>query len=329
MPKYHRLTWIDRLRIEKLYNSGCTYRAIAAALGRSVSCIHREVKRGLYNHLDSSTLLYIKRYSAQIAQEDAHFQFSSHGRPLAVGSNHEYTRSVSNRILSGESPDAIVGDLRAKKEWTVSTSTLYRYIAFGYIPGVTLSDLPYPPRKRRKRSIRRGGHAPAGFSIEQRPSEINSRSTFGHWEMDSVIGHLRGEGQSILVLTERLTRYELIFKVPDKSTSSVNRAVEAALSKYPHGTFKSITVDNGTEFARAYTLPLPVYYCHPFCSSERGSNENANRLIRRYFRKGESLSHKTQQDCDIVSRAINSMHRKILGYRTAEEVFQEQLAALQ
>lgn len=69
--------------------------------------------------------------------------------------------------------------------------------------------------------------------------------------------------------------------------------------------------------------------CHPFRSSERGSNENAHRLIRRYFRKGESLAHRTQNDCDIVARAINSMHRKILGYRTAEEVFQEHLAALQ
>ena len=70
MSKYRRLTWIDRLRIEKLYNSGSTYRAIASALGRSVSCIHREVKRGLYDHLDGATWLTVKRYSAQIAQEN-------------------------------------------------------------------------------------------------------------------------------------------------------------------------------------------------------------------------------------------------------------------
>ena len=85
MPKYRRLTWIDRLRIEKLYNSGSTYRAIASTLGRSVSCIHREVKRGLYDHLDGATWLTVKRYSAQIAQEDAEQNYSSHGRPLAVG----------------------------------------------------------------------------------------------------------------------------------------------------------------------------------------------------------------------------------------------------
>ena len=147
--------------------------------------------------------------------------------------------------------------------------------------------------------------------------------------MDSVIGKPQGKGQSVLVLTERLTRYELVFKVPDKTAATTNRIVESTLSKFPKGTFKSITVDNGSEFATAHALPLPVYYCHPFRSSERGSNENANRLIRRYFRKGESLAHRTQNDCDIVARAINSMHRKILGYRTAEEVFQEHLAALQ
>ena len=329
MPKYRRLTWIDRLRIEKLYNSGSTYRAIASALGRSVSCIHREVKRGLYDHLDGATWLTVKRYSAQIAQEDAEQNYSSHGRPLAVGHNHAYANAVSHRILDGESPDAIVGSLKAEREWTVSTSTLYRYIGLGFIPGVTLANLPYPRRKRKKRSLRRAAHAPAGLSIEQRPHEVNSRSTFGHWEMDSVIGKPQGKGQSVLVLTERLTRYELVFKVPDKTAATTNRIVESTLSKFPKGTFKSITVDNGSEFAVAHTLPLPVYYCHPFRSSERGSNENANRLIRRYFRKGESLAHRTQNDCDIVARAINSMHRKILGYRTAEEVFQEHLAALQ
>ena len=106
MPNYRRLTWIDRLRIEKLYNSGSTYRAIASALGRSVSCVHREVKRGLYDHLDGATWLTVKRYSAQIAQEDAEQNYSSHGRPLAVGHNHAYANAVSHRILDGESPDA-------------------------------------------------------------------------------------------------------------------------------------------------------------------------------------------------------------------------------
>ena len=211
----------------------------------------------------------------------------------------------------------------------LSVSLLVNSIGFGFIPGVTLANLPYPRRKRKKRSVRRAAHAPAGLSIEQRPCEINSRSTFGHWEMDSVIGKSRGKGQSVLVLTERLTRYELVFKVSDKTAATTNLIVESTLSKFPKGTFKSITVDNGAEFAAAYALPLPVYYCHPFRSSERGSNENANRLIRRYFRKGESLAHRTQKDCDIVARAINSMHRKVLGYRTAEEVFREHLATLQ
>lgn len=194
--------------------------------------------------------------------------------------NHAYANAVSLRILDGESPDAIVGSLKAEREWTVSTSTLYRYIGLGFIPGVTLANLPYPRRKRKKRSLRRAALAPAGLSIEQRPHEVNSRSTFGHWEMDSVIGKPQGKGQSVLVLTERLTRYELVLKVPDKTAATTNRMVESTLSKFPKGTFKSITVDNGSEFAAAHALPLPVYYCHPFRSSERGSNENANRLIR-------------------------------------------------
>ncbi|MBQ7492035.1 MAG: IS30 family transposase, partial [Clostridia bacterium] len=97
---------------------------------------------------------------------------------------------------------------------------------------------------------------------------------------------------------------------------------------FPKGTFKTITVDNGSEFSAAFQLPIPVYYCHPYCSSERGSNENCNRLVRRFFPKGQSMARRTQRDADAAARAINSMHRKILGYRTAQECFEEQLALL-
>ena len=139
--------------------------------------------------------------------------------------------------------------------------------------------------------------------------------------MDCVIGKAKGKRQALLVLTERLTRYEMIFKLSQKTAANVNRIVESTLSKYPQGTFRSITVDNGSEFASAYQLPLPVYYCHPFCSSERGSNENANKIIRRYFKKGRSLYHVTQAQCDAVAERMNAMHRKILDYHTAQELF--------
>lgn len=328
MKTYRRMTYTERLTIEKLFNSGASYRSIASYLHRSVSSIHREIKRGLYDHLDGSTWLMQKHYSAQIAHEDAEYNHSAHGRPLAIGNNHAYAKSISERIQNGESPDAICGSLRKERAWTVSTSTLYRYIDRGYIPNVTNADLPCPRCKRRYRKVRKAKRAPVGVSIELRPYEVSARSSFGHWEMDCVIGKAKGKRQALLVLTERLTRYELIFKLSQKTAANVNRIVKSTLSKYPQGTFRSITVDNGSEFASAYQLPLPVYYCHPFCSSERGSNENANKIIRRYFRKGKSLYHVTQAQCDAVAERMNAMHRKILDYHTAQELFDAHVNSL-
>ncbi len=108
----------------------------------------------------------------------------------------------------------------------------------------------------------------------------------------------------------------------------LNSIVESTLSNFPKGAFQSITVDNGAEFSQAYNLPVPVYYCHPYCSCERGSNENNNRLVRRYFPKGENMESRTQRDADAAAYQINHMHRKILGYRTAQECFDEQIALL-
>lgn len=328
MRKYHRMTWIDRLTIEKLFNGGASYRVIADKTGYTVGAIYREVQRGLYDHLDSRTLEQVKRYSAQIADDDAKYQATARCGVIKLGKNHSYAKAVATRIKDGESPDSIVGDLRNNGEWTVSTPTLYRYIDNGYIPGISNINLIDKPHRKRAYHKIRASRAPAGNSIENRPKSVQNRDTFGHWEMDCVIGKAKGNGQALLVLTERLTRFELIFKLQAKTTANINTIVESTLSKYPCGTFKTITVDNGTEFSRCYTLPLPVYYCHPYTSCERGSNENCNRLIRRYFPKGESMANRTQHDADAAAYAINHMHRRILGYKTAQERFDEEIALI-
>ena len=329
---YCHLTYTDRLVIERLYNSGCSYRAIAKRLNRSVSTIHREVKRGLYTRLNGETWEYFAAYSATIADDDAIYQASAKGTELKLGNNYAYANQVSTRIQNGESPDAIVGDLRRKGEWTVCTTTLYRYIDRGYIPGVTNKNLIVKRRKKRKyEKIQRAARVPKGVSIEHRPKHINRRKSFGHWEMDLVIGKAEGTGQALLVLTERKTRFEIIVKLPDKTASSVVSALQKTIARYPSQTFKTITVDNGSEFsdyAAMKQLVGEVYYCHPYCSSERGSNENANKLVRRFFPKGKSMKHRKQSDCDAAARFINGMHRKILGYRTAAELFAEELSKL-
>lgn len=325
---FHHLTFTERLTIEKMYNSGSSYREIAAFLNRAVSGIYREIQKGIYFKRDSKTWKDIKSYSATIAQQKADFQNTSHGRPVKLGNNYKYAEYVRQQIKDKFSPDAICGSLKHKGEFTVSTSTLYRYIDQGYIPGVSNNDLlEKPNRKRTYRKVHPAKRPPVGTSIEKRPDEIKHRNTFGHWEMDCVIGHSKGKGQAVLVLTERLTRYELIFKLKEKTALSVNRKMEKLIKNSP-GLFQSITCDNGSEFSSAYTLPVPVYYCHPYCSSERGSNENGNRIIRRYFPKGSDFKKLTQKDCDYVASRINSMPRKLLNYATAAELFSEQVSSL-
>lgn len=337
IPKYRRMTWTDRLIIEKLYNNGASYRSIASMTGFAVSSIHSEVKHGLYPHMGVETTRRPLRYSAQIAQDHADFQSTSKGPALKLGHDHAYASFISAQIKRGHSPDQIAGTLKKSGNWTVSTTTLYRYIDRGYIPNVTNKNLR--EKSLRKRSYRhiKAKRPPKGTSIERRPQFISTRSTFGHWELDSVIGKAKGQRQSLLVLTERMTRYELILRVPNKTANATVQALDKLLEKFPRKVFQTITVDNGSEFQNCHGMEhdrsgnkrLSVYYCHPFTSCERGSNERNNRIIRRYFPKGKSLYRVTQADCDYVAAQINDMPRKILGYATARELFEQELAKLQ
>lgn len=320
--KYRRITYTDRLIIEKLYNNGSTYRAIADKLGFTPAAIHYEVKRGLYDHFSGKTWEYTRKYSATIADDSAKWRSTSKGRPIKLGSNHAYAADIATRIKRGESPDAIVGSLRRANTWTVSTPTLYRYIKANYIPTVTAKDLVQPRKSRRR--PKKAAKPPRGLSIERRPQAIKHRASPGHWEMDTVIGKANSS-HALLVLTERKTRFEIICKLPHKTTAAVHRALTKISKQYPPGTFQTITVDNGTEFSAYESIKqftTEVYYCHPYSSWERGSNENANRLIRRYIKKGQSIDRTTQRDCDAIAYHINRMHRKILNYSTAAEEFE-------
>lgn len=336
--KYKRITWTYRLKIEALYNAGHSYRFISHELGFSPSAIHYEVKHGLYEHLGAETTKRPVRYSAQLGQDYADNQATVKGVPIKLGHRYDYAAEVASAILSGISPDVVVGRMRREGKWTVSTATLYRYIDQGYIPGVTNKNLQEKPkRKRKKDHVQPAARPPRGKSIEDRPREIKSRDTFGHWELDSVIGKSAGRSESILTFIERLTRYTVCVRVRSKEAASTVKALDSALSKFPKGTFKSLTVDNGCEFSDCYGMEhdrhgnkrLDVYYCHPYTSCERGSGENVNRLYRRYFPKGKSLRRATQRDCTRAAAAINDMPRRILNYATAAELFALHLATLQ
>lgn len=331
---YRRMDRDDRLRIEALWNAGHTYREIAHQLGFSHSSIYYEVKRSLYPHMGAECTKRPYHYSADIGQQQADFYATAKGTDIKLGNNHAYAEHVAEQVRQKRSPDVIVWNLRKKGLWTVSTTTLYRYIHRGYIPGVTASDLQEVPRRKKKNTtIHPAARPPKGTSIEHRPEEINSRTTFGHWEMDSIIGKAEGQKQSILTLTERLTRFEIVLRVLSKTAHATVAALDSVFSKFPKGVFKSITVDNGSEFQDCYGMEhdrngekrTDIYYCHPYSSSERGSNERNNRILRRFFPKGQTFEHYTSKDCQKAADIMNNMPRKILNYATPAELFQEQL----
>ncbi len=334
---YRRITWTCRLKIEALYNAGHSYRAIARELSFAHSAIYNEVQHGLYEHLGAETTRRPCRYAAQLGQDYADAQATSKGPCIKLGHHHDYAKHVAEQVNLGVSLDSIVGSLKRNGSWTVSTATLYRYIDLGYIPGVTNKDLPQKPKRKHKKShVQPAARPPKGKSIEDRPDEIAFRDTFGHWELDSVIGKSKGRNESILTFIERMTRYTLCIRVHSKAAEATVKALDSALSKFPKGTFKTLTVDNGCEFSDCYRMEhdkhgkkrLDVYYCHPYCSSERGSGENVNRLYRRFFPKGKTLRYAAQKDCTKAADAINAMPRRILDYATAQELFNEQLALL-
>ena len=334
--KYRRMTKTDRLIIERFYNNGASYRSIAAITGFAVSSIHTEIRHGLYPHLGAETTRRPFHYSADIAQQYADFQATAKGPALKLGHNHDYAGFISAQIKAGRSPDQIAGTLKKSGKWTVSTTTLYRYIDRGYIPNITNRNLREKPLRKRSYRHVEAKRPPKGTSIERRPEIVSTRQTFGHWELDSVIGKAKGKRQSLLVLTERMTRYEVILRVPNKTSSATVRALDKILKKFPENTFQTITVDNGSEFQDCHGMEhdksgnkrLTVYYCHPYTSCERGSNEHNNRIIRRFFPKGKSLRKITQADCDHAATEMNDMPRKILGYTTARELFERELDKL-
>ena len=161
----------------------------------------------------------------------------------------------------------------------------------------------------------------------------------GHWEMDTVVGCKKSK-PVLLVLTERLSRREIILKMKDRTASSTVNAINRLERRYGKSFFKalfrSITVDNGVEFADCSGLEgsiyggqrTKIYYCHPYSSWERGSNENQNALLRRTFPKGTDFTRVTHKAIAAAEMWLNTYPRAMFGYRCAEDVFQEHLALL-
>ena len=328
----------ERYQIEILLKDGKKPKEIASILGRHRRTIEREIVRGTIR-LMNSDLTYSATYCADVGQRKYEQVASNKGAGLKIGHDHKLANYIEKRIIEDKySPDAVIGEIRAKGiefETTICTKTLYNYIDKGVFASISNKDLPIKrnKKKRKYQKVRIAKKNLRGTSIEERPSHIEKREEYGHWEMDCIVGKRGESGATLLVLTERSTRQEIIRKMPDKTQASVKKELDKLERKYGKNfskRFKTITVDNGPEFLNSAELEssaldpknkrFRLYYAHPYSSWERGSNENVNRLIRRFIPKGTDIGKLTHREIQRIEHWMNNYPRRIFGYRTANEM---------
>lgn len=343
MKTFNHLTHDDRLKIEALLKAKHTPKEISEIIGCHISTIYREVKRGKYEHLNSD-LTTEERYSPDIAEEKYRENLAAKGPGLKIGNDIELAEYIESKIIEDKySPEATLGEIkRCGISFNVSicVTTLYSYIDKGIFLRLTNKDLPVKPDyKRTYRKVKRA-RAQKGDSIEKRPAEVETRETFGHWEMDTVVGQRGKSKKSLLVLTERKTRKEIIIELKRHTAENVVKAInglERKWGKMFYKVFKTITVDNGSEFADYEGLEkalnrkgsrTKLFYCHPYSSCERGSNENQNKLIRRHVPKGTDIDLLPKGKAKEVENWINNYPRGIFDFATSEEMFTAELAAI-
>jgi len=339
--KGKHLTKEERVVIERMSRGGRPPRDIAVVLGRHRRTIERERVRGRVEHLDSELRTEIV-YSSDRGQDVHDLNATAKGPELKLGNHYELIEFIQERMIGHkESPDVVVFRMReADMLGAVCTKTLYSYVDQGFIKGVTNESL-WEKRKRHKATkhmIRRAFKIPTRRqSIEKRPEQVEQREEFGHWEIDLVVGPV-GSSAALMTLTERKTRKEIIRKLKDKTQASVQRAINGIERAYGAGRFrslfKSITADNGSEFldvdglegsALSTKRRTTVFYAHPYASWERGTNENTNRMIRRFIAKGRKIETITRSTVATIESWINNYPRKIIKFKTAQQLFATEL----
>lgn len=346
---FNHLSYTDRLRIEVALINKMPIKDIAKMLNVHYSTIYREIKRGHfvkkthkydYYYYPEKTVRYVDAYSPDLSEEKYRTHLKAKGAPLKIGTDFALANYIEDRILRGGlTPLSVLGEIKRKNlsfDTSICVSTLYSYIYKGVFLTLDMKHLPIKSKKKIRNKVVRAKRPPRGESIENRPDEVRSRTTFGHWEMDCVCGSTK---KSLLVLTERLTRKEIILPIARQTADNVVRSINLLERRFGSRfkqIFRTITVDNGTEFSDVVGIESSIYsgqrtklyYCHPYCSSERGTNERMNREIRRKIPKSTDIGKYSKTYIKDVEKWLNEYPRPVLQYATSEELFAEELKKL-
>ena len=333
--KYKHITYAERTMIETWYNSDHkSKKEIAKLLHKSERTIRREINRGKikirgYEYEDKY------EYSARIAQDKYDYGMTSKGPKLKLDADIKLVNHIEKEIKENHKlPEVVAKQLKSNGfDIKLTGRTIRNAIKSGIIfenlkQGKIIYKKEYNNKNKEKRVSKQ---IPAEKSIEHRPKEVLSRTVYGHWEGDLVVGKQKTK-TVLFTLTERMTRQEIIIKLPNKETATIAKALDKIERKYGSKfsrVFKTITFDNGVEFMGYKGLEkscltknkrTEVYYAHPYCSGERGTNENNNRLIRRWIPKGTDMTNIKVSFIKEIENWINNYPRAMFDYKSSNDV---------
>lgn len=332
----------DRFMLKNLLDKGYSKTKIADILGVHLNSIRNEILRICDNSRS------YEDYDPKTADDMYRANLKEKGNKPKLMQDEKQKDYLREKILNQKySPKACMMEIKNEGlDFDVeikSVNTIYRYIKEGYMEGVSLESLPRGKSRRKKKRICRKQNRPvAGTSIEARDQSVDKREEFGHWEMDCVIGR-KSNQRTALVLTERKTRFEIIEVLRRKSAYEVIKALNRLEKRYGkdfYEVFKTITLDNGPEFYMSEGMEkslyrvgkrVKIYYCHPYSSYERGTNENNNILIRYWLPKSSNFDDSRIFNRTIVKNIqkwINLYPRELFDGGTADSKYREELQNL-
>lgn len=317
---YQHFSAKERHTLMYLLQWRLSYREIGRRLGRHHATISREVKRNgrLFGcYWDEPA----HRWAMKRRQQPRHTRKRS---------NKKLLKYVMARLREDWSPETIAGRLKIdhsrSSHMRISPEGIYRWVYEDTAQGGSLYQHLLRRHKKRRRQRLYGagrGLIPNRVSIHDRPLSINRRRRFGHWEGDSVEGK-KGTG-GIATHVERKSRLLVAAKLSDKCADTFYRATAEAFKVIPEKWRKTLTVDNGKEFAQFKKIEgatgMNIYFADPYAPWQRGTNENTNGLLRHYFPKGIDWQEVTNQKLASVVEKLNNRPRKCLSYLTPNEVF--------
>lgn len=336
------LTYEERFYIEKALKDGISPIRIAETLGKHFTTIYKEIEKGTVTFLNSD-LTTREEYCADAAQAVTEKRGHNKGIQYKLAEDQPLLSRIAELIKDLHySPYAVLQTLKKESpdSLTMCETTLYKYIHLGLIPGVSDKDLYIKANKKQKKKKEKEKeqrpcyHKPPEKSIIYRPEEIKDREAYGHWEIDTVYsGQCCRSKTALLVLTERKTLEEYYISIADRTLKSVIDALDDLEKRMGTEAFRhkfmTMTADNGVEFGdgsqieRSATVSgqdrTTVYFCHPYSSWERGQNENQNRFVRRWVKKGGDLSAYTPEEWEDITEWVNNYPRRKYAGMSAKE----------